>query len=67
MEAIQTLLGAGGAYLSSVYGNSLIPAVAATLQGLAMFAGTYVPNIYVSYTGYILMGVLYHYTITLAR
>ncbi|KAG7304249.1 hypothetical protein JYU34_011187 [Plutella xylostella] len=66
VEAIQTLLGAGGAFVASVYGNNLVPAFAAALQGVAVFVGTFVPNIYFAYSGYIVMGILYHYTITLA-
>ncbi|CAB3221005.1 unnamed protein product [Arctia plantaginis] len=66
VEAVQTLLGAGGAYLASVYSTSLNPAPVAAAQGLALFFGTFFNNVFVSYAGYIIMGCLFHYTITLA-
>ncbi|XP_060810537.1 thiamine transporter 1-like [Amyelois transitella] len=66
VEAIQTLLGAGGAFLASIFSKAVLPAPVAAIQGLAVFVGTYVPNVFVSYAGYIVMGMLFHYTITLA-
>lgn len=67
MEAAQTLLGALGAYVASHCARAYLPAPVAAVQGLAVFIGTYIPNVFVSYAGYIVMGLLYHYTITLAR
>ncbi|KAJ8735012.1 hypothetical protein PYW08_014262 [Mythimna loreyi] len=66
VEAAQTLLGAGGAFLASVYATSGIPAPVAAVQGAAVFLATFVSNVFVSYAGYIVMGMLFHYTITLA-
>lgn len=66
VEATQTLLGAGGAFIASIYASSGIPAPIAAVQGVAMFFATYLNNIYASYAGYVVMGSLFHYTITLA-
>ncbi|XP_075981330.1 thiamine transporter 2-like [Anticarsia gemmatalis] len=66
VEAVQTLLGAGAAYTASLYSASGVPAPVAALQALAVFLGTYLNDVWVSYVGYIVMGCLYHYTITLA-
>ncbi|XP_059048970.1 thiamine transporter 1-like [Achroia grisella] len=66
VEAAQTLLGAGGALAASKCAGGVVPAPAAAIQALAVLAGTAVPNIFVSYAGYIVMGTLFHYTITLA-
>ncbi|KAG6447998.1 reduced folate transporter [Manduca sexta] len=66
VEAAQTLLGALGAFIASLWSRASLPAPAAALQGAAVFLATFVPNVYVSYAGYIVMGTLYHYTITLA-
>ncbi|KAJ2943936.1 hypothetical protein O0L34_g8258 [Tuta absoluta] len=66
VEALQTLLGALGAFLASLYSGHSLPAPVAAVQGVAVFLGTYIPNIFVSYAGYIVMGMLFHYTITLA-
>ncbi|XP_045453924.1 thiamine transporter 1-like [Melitaea cinxia] len=66
VEAAQTLLGALGAYVASHCARAYLPAPVAAVQGLAVFIGTYIPNVFVSYAGYIVMGLLYHYTITLA-
>ncbi|XP_026764019.2 folate transporter 1-like [Galleria mellonella] len=66
VEAAQTLLGAGGAMVAAMWCRAVLPAPAATVQALAMFAGTAVPNVFVSYAGYIVMGMLFHYTITVA-
>ncbi|CAH0747104.1 unnamed protein product [Diatraea saccharalis] len=67
VEALQTLLGAGGAFIASWFTRASNPAPVAAIQGVALFLGTYVPNVYVSYAGYVVMGMLFHYTITLAR
>ena len=67
VEAALTLLGALGALLASYWSRAALPAPLAAVQGLALFTGTFVPNVFVSYAGYIVMGMLYHYTITLAR
>ncbi|CAG4921256.1 unnamed protein product [Colias eurytheme] len=75
VEAIQTLLGAFGAFLSSYCARASLPAPVAAVQGLAVFVAAHglavfvaahVPNVFVSYAGYIVMCILYHYTITLA-
>ncbi|XP_069365887.1 thiamine transporter 2-like [Maniola hyperantus] len=66
VEAILTLLGAFGAFIASYCTKALLPAPVAAVQGVAMFVGTYVPNVFASYVGYIVMGMLFHYTITLA-
>ncbi|CAH2099563.1 unnamed protein product [Euphydryas editha] len=66
VEAAQTLLGAFGAYVASHCARAHLPAPAAAAQGVAVFVGAYVPDVFVSYAGYIIMGLLYHYTITLA-
>ncbi|XP_049887830.1 reduced folate transporter-like isoform X2 [Pectinophora gossypiella] len=66
VEALQTLLGALGAFLSSIFSRFFLPAPVAAIQGAAVFVGTYVTNIFVSYAGYIVMGTMFHYTITLA-
>ncbi|KAL4707642.1 hypothetical protein ACJJTC_006992 [Scirpophaga incertulas] len=66
VEAAQTLLGAGGAFLASTLSQSTLPAPVAAMQSLALFLGTYWQNIYVSYAGYIVMGTLFQYNITLA-
>lgn len=66
VEAALTLLGAGGAYLASVLCQAGLPAPVAAVQGLAVFMATYVRNVFVSYAGYIVTGLLFHYTITLA-
>ncbi|KAL0895427.1 hypothetical protein ABMA27_011550 [Loxostege sticticalis] len=66
VEAAQTLIGACGAFAASYWTKSLLPAPAAAVQGAAMFAAAYVANVYVSYVGYIVMGTMYHFTITLA-
>lgn len=66
VEAAQTLLGAGAAYLASIFTSSGVPAPVAAVQGVAVFVGTFVNNVFVSYAGYIVMGSLFHYTITLA-
>ncbi|XP_050350234.1 thiamine transporter 2-like [Nymphalis io] len=66
VEAAQTLLGALGALGASYCARAVLPAPVAAVQGVALFAGTFVPNVFVSYAGYIVMGLLYHYTITLA-
>ncbi|KOB76556.1 Uncharacterized protein OBRU01_04567 [Operophtera brumata] len=52
-SAAPTLLGAGGAYLASTWTRSALPAPTAALQGVALFLGSFVPNIFVSYAGYI--------------
>lgn len=67
VEAIQTLLGAGGAFLASILTSSALPAPVAAVQGVALFLGTFMTDIFASYAGYIVMGMLFHYTITLAR
>lgn len=67
VEAVQTLLGAGGAFIASMYSSSGVPAPVAAVQGVAVFLATFVNNVFVSYAGYIVMGMLFHYTITLAR
>ncbi|XP_026324202.1 thiamine transporter 1-like [Hyposmocoma kahamanoa] len=66
VEAILTLLGALGAFIASLLSQSGLPAPVAAIQGVAVFLGTYIPNVFVSYAGYIVMGMLFHYTITLA-
>lgn len=66
VEAVQTLLGAGGAFIASMYSSSGVPAPVAAVQGVAVFLATFVNNVFVSYAGYIVMGMLFHYTITLA-
>ncbi|KAM3958259.1 thiamine transporter 1-like [Aphomia sociella] len=66
VEAAQTLLGAGGALAAARCGGAALPAPAAALQGLALLAASAVPNVFVSYAGYIVMGTLYHFSITLA-
>ncbi|KAI5642357.1 reduced folate carrier domain-containing protein [Phthorimaea operculella] len=66
VEAMQTLLGAVGAFLASLYSGHSLPAPVAAVQAVAVFLSTYIPNIYVSYAGYIVLGMLFHYTITLA-
>ncbi|CAH0722896.1 unnamed protein product, partial [Brenthis ino] len=66
VEALQTLLGALGALAASYCARAPLPAPAAALQGAALFVGTIVPNVFVAYAGYIVMGMLYHYSITLA-
>ncbi|CAD0195259.1 unnamed protein product [Chrysodeixis includens] len=66
VEAAQTLLGAGGAFMASKYAAPGAPAPVAAVQGLALFVGTYANNVFVSYAGYIVVGMLFHYTITLA-
>ncbi|CAH2262346.1 jg26879 [Pararge aegeria aegeria] len=66
VEAILTLLGAFGAFIASYCTKALLPAPVAAVQGVATFVGTYVPNVFASYVGYIVMGMLFHYTITLA-
>ncbi|CAK1548680.1 unnamed protein product [Leptosia nina] len=66
VEAVQTLLGAAGAFIASFCARASFPGPVAALQGIAMFLATYINNIFVSYAGYIIMGMLYHYTITLA-
>ncbi|KAJ8733805.1 hypothetical protein PYW07_014356 [Mythimna separata] len=66
VEAAQTLLGAGGAFLASIFATSGVPAPVAAVQGVAVFLATFVNNVFVSYAGYIVMGMLFHYTITLA-
>ncbi|CAH0406151.1 unnamed protein product [Chilo suppressalis] len=66
VEATQTLLGAAGAFIASVFTRASNPAPVAALQGVAVFLGTYTTNVYVSYAGYVVMGMLFHYNITLA-
>ncbi|KAJ0181384.1 hypothetical protein K1T71_003469 [Dendrolimus kikuchii] len=66
VEAALTLLGAGGAFLASILSQPGLPAPVAAVQGVAMFVATFVPNVLVSYAGYIVTGLLFHYTITLA-
>ncbi|XP_026485120.2 reduced folate transporter-like [Vanessa tameamea] len=66
VEAVQTLLGALGALAAAHCGRAALPAPVAAVQGAAVFAGTYVPDVFASYAGYVVMGLLYHYTITLA-
>ncbi|XP_053600898.1 reduced folate transporter-like [Plodia interpunctella] len=66
VEAAQTLLGAGGAFIASLFSKAVLPAPAAAAQGVAVFVATFVPDVFVSYAGYIVMGTLFHYTITLA-
>ncbi|PZC87308.1 thiamine transporter 2 [Helicoverpa armigera] len=66
VEAAQTLLGAGGAFAASILASSGIPAPVAAVQGVAVFIATFFGNVFVSYAGYIVMGMLFHYTITLA-
>lgn len=66
VEALTTLFGAGGAYLASIFRPGFIVAPVTAVQGLSLFAATYPMNIYSSYIGYTIVGVLFHYTITLA-
>ncbi|XP_045524880.1 thiamine transporter 2-like isoform X1 [Pieris brassicae] len=66
VEALQTAFGAAGAFLASYWTYAVLPAPIAAVQGVAMFLATYVNDITTSYTGYIVMGMLFHYTITLA-
>ncbi|KAI8430246.1 hypothetical protein MSG28_000584 [Choristoneura fumiferana] len=64
--AVQTLVGAGGAFAAASWSRTPLPAAAAAVQATAVFLGSYLPNIYVSYVAYIVMGSLFHFTITLA-
>ncbi|XP_045488337.1 thiamine transporter 2 isoform X4 [Pieris rapae] len=66
VEALQTAFGAAGAFLAPYWTYAVLPAPIAAVQGVAMFLATYVNDISTSYTGYIVMGMLFHYTITLA-
>ncbi|XP_013168220.1 PREDICTED: thiamine transporter 1-like [Papilio xuthus] len=66
VEALQTLLGAFGAFLSSYFARAELPAPVLAVQGIAVFVATYIPNVFVSYAGYVVMGMLYHFTITMA-
>ncbi|GBP16230.1 Thiamine transporter 2 [Eumeta japonica] len=66
VEAATTLFGAGGAYIASMWGPNPVPVFVTGLQGGLLFMATYPGNIYLSYVGYILVGVMFHYTITLA-
>ncbi|CAG5036403.1 unnamed protein product [Parnassius apollo] len=66
VEAVQTLLGAFGAFLASYFALGVLPAPIMAMQGVAVFVGTYVPIVFVSYLGYVVMGMLYHFIITLA-
>ncbi|XP_072935632.1 thiamine transporter 1-like [Epargyreus clarus] len=63
VEAAQTLLGAAGA-LAAVRARGVLPAPAAAAQAAALLAATGARNVYVSYAGYVAVGVLFHYTIT---
>lgn len=67
VEAAQTLVGAAGAFAAAAWSRAAVPAAAAAVQAVAVFLGSYLPNIYVSYVAYIVMGSLFHFTITLAR
>ncbi|CAG9576131.1 unnamed protein product [Danaus chrysippus] len=66
VEATQTLLGAVGSFASSHLTRALYPGLAGVAQGAAVFLGAFIDNVFVSYAGYIVMGLLYHYIITLA-
>ncbi|XP_068628496.1 thiamine transporter 1-like [Battus philenor] len=66
VEAIQTLLGAFGAFLTSYFARGVLPAPIMAIQGVAVFLATVIPNVFVSYAGYVVMGMLYHFTITMA-
>ncbi|XP_028037691.1 thiamine transporter 2-like [Bombyx mandarina] len=65
-EAATTLLGAGAAYIASYDRQSFSPALSSAIQGIALFLTTYISNVFVSYAGYVVMGVMFHYIITLA-
>lgn len=67
VEALTTLVGAGGAYIAGIWGGAGAVAGAAAVQALSVFVAVFPHNIIASYVGYTLAGVLYHYIITLAR
>ncbi|XP_077296296.1 thiamine transporter 1-like [Arctopsyche grandis] len=72
VEAILTVLGACGALLGglkrfenkNVY--NILPAFAAAIQAGAVLAACFAPAVWLSYVGYIFLGIIYHYMITIA-
>lgn len=74
VEAILTVLGALAALLAgrssskvSKTALSALPALAALGQAGGVVASTLATELWVSYLGYIVLGIIYHYMITLTR
>ncbi|XP_063634157.1 thiamine transporter 2-like [Cydia splendana] len=66
VEAATTLAGAAGALAAASAQRPVLPAVAAAAQAAAALLTAYVPDIYLSYACYVLLGTLFHFTITMA-
>ncbi|XP_048005785.1 thiamine transporter 1-like isoform X3 [Leguminivora glycinivorella] len=66
VEAATTLAGAAGALAAGGAERAALPAAAAAAQAAAAFLTALLPHIYLSYACYILLGTLFHFTVTMA-
>lgn len=75
VDAILTFLGTIFALLAGYLhllkfgpiGNLLLLAILSILEGLSLLLTAWTTNLYISYVGYIIFGILYAFTITVAR